>query len=174
MSKQQQQPQTHEFYLNRAIEIAQENIRDGGRPFGSVLVLDNNIIAQGVNTMHVNGDPTAHAELNAIRDVGIKQGVSVLPNCVVYASGQPCPMCLSLMYLVGIKEVYYANSNQDGEPYSLSTASILHQLSKPLPDQSININHIPLPNSLYENWFNNKQQHNNNYSSKKEYYRLYV
>jgi len=153
----------HEIFLKRAIEIANLNIDNGGRPFGCVVVNnhDGEIIIETVNTMHINNDPTAHAELNAIREIGIgKKGtmMEIFTNCTIYASGQPCPMCLSAMHLVKVPNVYYVNSNQDGEPFKLSTASILDQLSKPLSQQSINIYHLPISNSLYEKWFNKQQQ----------------
>ncbi|MGP3590806.1 nucleoside deaminase [Vagococcus sp. WN89Y] len=144
----------HDKYLQRAITLAAKNVEHGGRPFGAVVVRGDVIIAEAVNTLHTDGDPTAHAELNAIRDIAERFGNASLRECVVYASGQPCPMCLSAMYLTGVQAVYFANSNEDGEPYGLSTAAIYHQLQKPLAQQSLAIHHRPQAEGkpLYIQW----------------------
>ena len=88
----------HDRYLQRALVLAKQNIADGGRPFGAVLVRNDEIVAESVNTFHLSGDPTAHAELNAVRDLAARLGSAVLRECVIYASGQPCPM-LSLIHI---------------------------------------------------------------------------
>ncbi|EWD53784.1 adenosine deaminase [Klebsiella pneumoniae UCI 26] len=82
----------HDHYLQRALVLAKQNIADGGRPFGAVLVRNDEIVAESVNTFHLSGDPTAHAELNAVRDLAARLGSAVLRECVIYASGQPCPL----------------------------------------------------------------------------------
>lgn len=144
----------HDNYLQHAIALATANVENGGRPFGALIVCRGDIVARAVNTLHQNGDPTAHAELNAIRDVSQRLGSQVLSECIIYASGQPCPMCLSAIYLTGIREVYFANSNRDGETFRLSTAAIYHQLSQPLETQSLPIHHSPQPEglALYQRW----------------------
>src|SRR5690606_30266015 len=75
--------------------------------FGSVVVKDGEIVGEGWNQVRHTHDPSAHAEMLAIRDAAQRLGTPVLDGCVVYASGQPCPMCLSLVYLAGIRRVYY-------------------------------------------------------------------
>ncbi|WP_434639454.1 nucleoside deaminase [Klebsiella sp. I138] len=149
----------HDIYLQHAIALAKTNVENGGRPFGAVVVHNGDIVARAVNTLHQNGDPTAHAELNAIRDVALRLGSRVLNECIIYASGQPCPMCLSAIYLTGIREVYFANSNRDGEPFRLSTAAIYYQLSQPLETQSLAIHHSPQPEglALYQLWADKQQ-----------------
>jgi guanine deaminase len=107
---------TTERFLCDAIDLARDNIRKGDRPFGAVLVKDGAAIATGINETHTTQDPTAHAELQAIRAASRALGSPRLDGCVIYASGQPCPMCLSAMYLTGIREVTYAYSSEDGEP----------------------------------------------------------
>ncbi|EIM26797.1 cytosine/adenosine deaminase [Microvirga lotononidis] len=101
-------------------------------------------------------DPTTHAELQAIRAASRALGSPRLDGCVIYASGHPCPMCLSAMYLTGIREVTYAYSNEDGEPYGLSTAAIYAELAKPLAEQSLKATHLPLragaEGDLYQMW----------------------
>jgi guanine deaminase len=146
---------TAERFLCEAIDLARENVRNGGRPFGAVLVKDGAVIASGVNEIHMTHDPTTHAELQAIRAASRALGSPRLDGCVVYASGHPCPMCLSAMYLTGICEVTYAYSNEDGEPYGLSTATIYAELSKPLDRQSLRIVYVPVrpeEGDLYEMW----------------------
>ena len=133
-----------EQFLQQAIDLALANVRDaGGRPFGAVVVKDGEVIATGVNEIGVTGDPTAHAELSAIRQAAAALGSPRLDGCIVYASGQPCPMCLSAMYLTGVSAVRFAYSNADGEPFGISTASVYAELAKPMEDQALDIGHQP-------------------------------
>lgn len=145
---------SHEDFLALAIRLARENVERGGRPFGAVLVKDGEVVATGVNEMLVTHDPSAHAEMLAIRAAATKQQSPRLDGCVMYASGNPCPMCLSLMHMVGIAEVYFAYSNEQGEPFNLSTARIYAEMAKPYAEQSIRIVHIPVHEGdhLYEAW----------------------
>lgn len=135
---------SNEQFLQQAIDLALANVRHaGGRPFGAVVVKDGEVIATGVNEIGATGDPTAHAELSAIRQAAQVLGSPRLDGCIVYASGQPCPMCLSAMYLTGVSAVRFAYSNEDGEPFGLSTASVYAELAKPLEDQTLEIRHQP-------------------------------
>lgn len=143
-------------FLCEAIELARANIGKGGRPFGAVLVRDGEVVTKAVNEIHVTGDPTSHAEMNAIRAASRKIGASALKGCVVYASGHPCPMCLAAMRLAGIGKVFYAYSNEDGAPFGLSTAAIYEDLAKPFAQQSMTIRHVPVrrdgQSDLYAAW----------------------
>ncbi|MEZ0168540.1 nucleoside deaminase [Microvirga sp. TS319] len=144
-----------ERFLCEAVELARENVRKGGRPFGAVLVKDGAVIATGVNEIIATHDPTAHAELQAIRAASRLLGSPRLDGCVVYASGQPCPMCLAAMHLTGIREVTFAYSNEDGEPYGLSTAAVYAELGKPPSQQSVKIAYLPVRpggDDLYAMW----------------------
>ncbi len=118
------------IFLNKAVELAKDNIEQGGRPFGAIVVKDNQVVAQAVNTMLKDCDPTAHAEMSALRLAGQALQSASLEGCVVYASGEPCPMCQAAMYMAGIREVYYVFSNSDAEPYQLSTATIAEEMRK--------------------------------------------
>ncbi|MCZ3003893.1 nucleoside deaminase, partial [Acinetobacter baumannii] len=89
--------------------------------FGAVLTLNGEVLVEAVNEIHLTQDPTAHAELLAIRAASQRVGAR-LEGCVIYASGQPCPMCLSAMYLCGVARVVFAASNAMAEPFGLSTA----------------------------------------------------
>ena len=132
-------------FLNMAIELARANIAAGGRPFGAVLVRDGQVLATGVNEILTSHDPTAHAELMAVRAASRKLGSPDLSGCAVCASGHPCPMCMAAMRLAGIREVAYAYSNDDGAPYGLSTAAVYADLAKPFEEQSMRIRHVPVP-----------------------------
>ena len=143
-------------FLYEAIELARANIDQGGRPFGAVVVKDGSVIATGVNEIHTTNDPTAHAEMTAIRAASRKLGSPDLSGCTVYASGHPCPMCMAAMRLCGVTRVAYAYSNDDGAPFGLSTAAIYEDLARPFAEQSMAISHIPLQLErgmhLYEQW----------------------
>lgn len=142
-------------FLCEAIELARENVRKGGRPFGAVLVKDGKVIATGVNEILETGDPTTHAELQAIRVASKVLGSPCLDGCAIYASGHPCPMCLSAMHLTGIREVAFAYSNEEGERYGLSTAKIYAEMAKPLAEQSLKAVHMPVRiegGDPYEMW----------------------
>ncbi|MDS1141195.1 nucleoside deaminase [Pusillimonas sp. SM2304] len=142
--------------LSQAIALAYANIRQGGRPFGALVVKDGEIIAQGVNEVVQTNDPTAHAELMAIRAASKQLGSASLAGCSVFASGHPCPMCMGAMRLAGVKAVTYAYSNEDGDPFGLSTAEIYADLAKPLSQQSMTIRHVPTrlagQPDLYAHW----------------------
>ncbi len=109
-------------FIQQAISLATKNVKVGGRPFGAVIVKNGQVIAHAVNQITATNDPTAHAELLALREAGKVLGRAKLDDCVVYASGQPCPMCLAAMRMAGISQIFYAYSNDDAQPYGLSTA----------------------------------------------------
>ena len=93
------------------------------------------------------------AEMLAIRGASQQLGAR-LDGCVIYASGQPCPMCLGAMYLCGVSRVVYAATNQQAEPFGLSTAAIYQQMALPLSDQQLPVRHLPQPamTAIYQNW----------------------
>lgn len=145
-----------EACLREAIALAYANAEAGGRPFGAVIVRDGRIVASGVNEIVRTGDPTSHAELNAIRLASQALGSPDLGGCAVFASGHPCPMCMAAMRLAGIAAVTYAYTNEDGAPHGLSTAAVYDDLAKPFAEQSMAIRHLPVRLSgrpdLYADW----------------------
>lgn len=148
---------TDTSFLQEAIDLAKDNLAAKGRPFGAIVVRDGAIIARGVNRMDADKDPTAHAELLALRAAGAATGSTRLDGCTVYASGQPCPMCLAAMRLAGVTRVVFAYSNENGAPYGLSTAQVTQDLSVPLSQQSwAEITHLPPEDSndpvIYKTW----------------------
>lgn len=143
-------------FLGQALELAYANVDMGGRPFGALIVKDGRIVARAVNEIIKTNDPTAHAELLAIRAASQRLGTASLAGCAVFASGQPCPMCMAAMRLAGIESITYAYSNEDGAPFGLSTAEIQADLAKPPGEQSMQIRHAPLRlegrTDLYAHW----------------------
>lgn len=143
-------------FLCEAIELAQANMEQGGRPFGAVIVRDGEVVATGVNETVATHDPTAHAEMAALRAASRKLASPSLAGCAAYASGHRCPMCMAAMRLSGVSEVYYAYSNDDGAPFGLSTAAIYADLAKPFAEQSMKIAYVPVRlesgPDLYAEW----------------------
>lgn len=121
-----------------------------------MVVRDGVIVATGVNSILATGDPTAHAEMGAIRAASRALGSPNLGGCTVFASGHPCPMCLAAMRLSGVSAIVYAYSNEDGAPYGLSTAAIYADLAKPFAEQVMTIRHMPVATNgephLYAEW----------------------
>ncbi|MFP3862747.1 nucleoside deaminase [Pseudomonas capeferrum] len=124
-------------YMREALDLARANIKAGGRPFGAVLVYQGRVVTRAVNEIHSSQDPTAHAELLAIRKAAHALGQARLDGAEIYASGHPCPMCLAAMHLCGIERAWFAYGNDEGEPYGLSTAAVYAQMTRPPQQQSL-------------------------------------
>jgi guanine deaminase len=148
-------------YLVEAVELARENIPVRGRPFGAVVVKNGEVIARARNEFHLSGDMTDHAELVAIRTAARTHGADSLKGAAVYASGQPCPMCMAAMRLTGVKHVAFAYSSEEGLPFNLSTTGVYEDLCKPFSEQSMDIRHISVNEkpgeTLYEQWAKTQQ-----------------
>ncbi|SFI95297.1 tRNA(Arg) A34 adenosine deaminase TadA [Phyllobacterium sp. CL33Tsu] len=147
-------------FLEEAIALALDNAKSGGRPFGAVVVKDGKVIARGVNRIQADNDPTAHAELLALRAAGLALQSPRLDGCSVYASGQPCPMCLAAMRMAGIGDIKFAYSNEQAEPFGLSTAVIAKELAKPIDQQAgLSYAHSPVGDGkLYQVWQDNQKR----------------
>ena len=144
----------HLAFMREALALARANVEAGGRPFGAVLVRDGEVLARAANGIHLDHDPTAHAELLAMREAGRALGSPRLDGCVIYASGHPCPMCLAAMHLSGVAAAYYAYSNEDGASYGLSTAAVYAQMALPPYEQSLPVRPArpPEEDGLYAQW----------------------
>ena len=140
-------------HLQRAVALAQDNVARGGRPFGAVLVKHGEVLVEAVNQIHLDQDPTAHAEMLAIRRASEQLGPR-LEGCVIYSSGQPCPMCLGAMYMCGVSRVVFVASNEMAAPFGLSTAAIYQQMGLALSAQPLPVEHLPVPamQTLYRQW----------------------
>lgn len=151
-------------FLDEAVALARDNVFQGGRPFGAVIVKDGKVIARGVNRIQADCDPTAHAELQALRAAGKALRSPRLEGCSVYASGQPCPMCLAAIRMSGISDVTFAYSNEQAEPFGLSTAAIAAELAKPFGQQEgLSMKHrareVPDEANLYQIWLDHAATH---------------
>ena len=104
-----------EEFMRKAIALSIENVKNGGGPFGAVIVRDNEIVATGVNRVTANCDPTAHAEVSAIREAAGKLGTFDLSGCEIYTSCEPCPMCLGAIYWAHLDKMYYGNTKSDAK-----------------------------------------------------------
>jgi guanine deaminase len=118
-------------FLERAIALAIQNVREGGGPFGTVIVKEGAVIAEGVNRVTASADPTAHAEIVAIRDACKKLGDFQLTGCVLYSSCEPCPMCLGAIYWARAERVYYGASAADAAAAEFDDAFIFREFAKP-------------------------------------------
>lgn len=114
--------------LIRAIEIAGNGINEGGGPFGAVISKDGKIISQAFNKVVLTSDPTAHAEILAIRQASHVLKSHDLSDCVLYSSCEPCPMCLGAIYWAGIKKVFYASDRHDAEEAGFSDKLIYEEI----------------------------------------------
>lgn len=133
-------------FMRRAVELSVQNVRAGGEPFGAVLVKDNKVVAEGVNTLHETYDISGHAELVAIRKVQAELQTHDLSGYIMYASGEPCPMCLTSMYMSGITEGYYCASIEETAEYSgLGTSvSMYEDLKQDREDRIVQMKQMPL------------------------------
>ena len=116
------------IFLLRAIEIASAGISEGGGPFGAVIVKDGKIIAEAFNRVVLNSDPTAHAEILAIRLASYVLKTHELNECILYTSCEPCPMCLGAIYWSGIKKVLYSCDRIDAEAAGFSDSLIYNEI----------------------------------------------
>lgn len=119
----------HEKFMRRAIELSIENVTErGGGPFGCVIVKNDTIVAEGYNKVTANNDPTAHAEVTAIRNACEKLGTFQLDDCIIYTSCEPCPMCLGAIYWARPKAVYYANTKKDAAEINFDDDFIYNEI----------------------------------------------
>lgn len=130
----------HEKFMKMAIQLSERNVLESlGGPFGAVIVKDGKVIAKSANKVTTTNDPTAHAEVSAIRLACKKLKTFDLTGCVVYTSCEPCPMCLSAVYWAKIDRIYYANTKQDAEDIGFSDKFIYDELDKPMDKRQLPI-----------------------------------
>jgi guanine deaminase len=136
-------------FMARAIELSIKNVRSGhGGPFGAVIVKDGSIIAEGVNQVTSNHDPTAHAEVLAIREACQKLGAFDLKDCEIYASGEPCPMCLGAIYWARLARIYYGNAAADAARIGFDDSWIYREIAQPHAERAIRMIQIMRKDAL--------------------------
>lgn len=142
-------------FLARAIELARQGSESGeGGPFGAVIVRDGRIIAEGWNRVVASRDPTAHAEIGAIRSACVGLGHFHLPGCTLYASSEPCPMCLSAAYWAHIERIVFANSRAEAAAIGFCDDELYCELNRHFSARSIVMEHRPIAGALepLEHW----------------------
>lgn len=118
-----------EKIMRKAIELSIENVKNGGGPFGAVIVKNGEIISTGVNRVTATHDPTAHAEVSAIRDACNTLKTFDLSGCEIYTSCEPCPMCLGAIYWAHIDKIYYGNNKTDAARIGFDDSFIYDELA---------------------------------------------
>ncbi len=122
-----------EELMRKAIELSINNVKNGGGPFGAVIAKDGEVIAEGVNRVTTSCDPTAHAEVCAIRAACAKLGTFNLSGYEIYTSCEPCPMCLGAIYWARLDKMYYGNNKTDAKNIGFDDSFIYDELElKPL------------------------------------------
>jgi tRNA(Arg) A34 adenosine deaminase TadA len=125
-------------FMREAISLSQKGMRDNeGGPFGAIIVRNGEIVGRGNNKVTKNNDPTAHAEVNAIRDACENLGTFQLSDCELYTSCEPCPMCLGAIYWARLKKVYYACTREDAAKIGFDDDFIYQEIEKPLAERKI-------------------------------------
>ena len=129
-------------FMREAIRLASDSVRRGGGPFGAVVVKDGKVVAGSANRVTIDLDPTAHAEVNAIREASRRLGTYDLSGCSIYTSCEPCPMCLGAIYWAHIDRVYYGNTRKDARAVDFADDFIYDELDRPMDERTVPI--IPL------------------------------
>ncbi len=123
---------SHEKWLKKTLKMAMDNVNRGGGPFAALVVQNNEVIGTGTNPIEVNHDPSAHAELDAIREACTALASTDLSSAILYASGEPCPMCLGAAYWTKVSAIYYACSKDE----ALNDTGFSNPLSTFFSDQN--------------------------------------
>lgn len=125
------------FFIREAIRLSVENVNNGGGPFGAVIVKEEKIIATGVNRVTDHNDPTAHAEVNAIRNACKVLNTYDLSGCDIYSSCEPCPMCLGAIYWAHLSKLVFANTKKDARDIKFDDSFIYDEIALPIEKRSL-------------------------------------
>jgi tRNA(Arg) A34 adenosine deaminase TadA len=139
----------HKTFMRKAIGLSISNIDNNGGPFGAVIVKDGEIIATGVNRVTSNCDPTAHAEVMAIRAAAQNLKNYNLSGCTIYTSCEPCPMCLSAIYWARIDKIFYGNTKTDAKNIGFDDSFIYDEIELPIDERKISTEQL-LPNEAIQ------------------------
>lgn len=119
----------NEDFMRQAIALSIENVKNGGGPFAAVIVKDGEVVAKSANRVTANNDPTAHAEVSAIREASKKLGTFDLSGCEIYTSCEPCPMCLGAIYWAHLDKMYYGNDKHDAKRIGFDDSFIYDEIA---------------------------------------------
>jgi tRNA(Arg) A34 adenosine deaminase TadA len=144
----------HIIFMQQAISLAKQNIQQGGGPFGAVIVKNNQVISTGANCVTTSNDPTAHAEITAIREACTKLNSFSLEDCTLYSSCEPCPMCLSAIYWAKIKTLYFGATHEDADKAGFRDNFLYKELSLPIHKRSLETHQIQHSEALapFKEW----------------------
>lgn len=123
--------------MRLAIRMSVENVKRGGGPFAALIVRDGELVSSGINSVAEDNDPTAHAEINAIRSATRKLRRFKLNDCILFTTCEPCPMCLGAIYWAGIPRLYYGNSREDASKYGFDDSFIYDQIDMTLDKRQV-------------------------------------
>tara|TARA_R110000868_G_scaffold36445_2_gene129347 strand:- start:3 stop:479 length:477 start_codon:yes stop_codon:yes gene_type:complete len=144
-----------DYFMNRAIALAEEGMKaNAGGPFGAVIVKDDQIIAEGYNKVTSTNDPTAHAEVIAIREACKKLNTFQLTDCVIYTSCEPCPMCLGAIYWTRPKMVFFGCNREDAAAINFDDQFIYDEIEKNIEGRQIKFVQLSRKNALevFKQW----------------------
>jgi len=150
----------NKIFMQRAIDLSVENVRNGGGPFGAVIVKDGQIIAEGTNRVTADHDPTAHAEVSAIRRAAKKLHTFDLSGCEIYTSCEPCPMCLSAIYWAHLDKIYFGNTKSDAKDIGFDDSFIYDELALNPAERKIAMERL-MPEAAiraFEDWENTEDK----------------
>jgi tRNA(Arg) A34 adenosine deaminase TadA len=133
------------YFMRRAVELANESIAGGGGPFGAVIVRDGEIVAEGANAVSRECDPTAHAEMIAIRRAARRLGRFDLSGCEIYTSCEPCPMCLGAIYWARLDRGYYAADRRDAAGAGFDDSFVYEQIDLSPAERSVPMERLADP-----------------------------
>jgi len=142
-------------FLEQAIELSRKGMLDGyGGPFGCIIVKGDEVVGEGFNKVTSSNDPTAHAEVVAIRDACEKLGTYQLTGCEIYTSCEPCPMCLGAIYWARPEKVFYANTKDDAAAIDFDDDFIYDEINTSMEERKILFHHCPHPlaKEVFEQW----------------------
>jgi guanine deaminase len=140
--------------MARAIELARASVAKGGGPFGAVIVKDGKVIAEASNRVVLDSDPTAHAEVGAIRAAAASLGTHVLEGCEVYSSCEPCPMCLGALFWSRVDRIHFGATRVDAAQAGFDDEALYQELKCDLGDRSLPIAQIDRDDALlaFSDW----------------------
>lgn len=150
-----------EGFMHEAILLSQQAIdKNEGGPFGCVIVKGDEIVGRGSNKVTTSNDPTAHAEVVAIRDACKNLGTFQLDDCEVYTSCEPCPMCLGAIYWARPKAIYYANNRNDAANAGFDDSMIYDEINCPIDDRKISMKQLSgeEANKVFKSWINKQDK----------------
>jgi guanine deaminase len=151
---------TSQEWMRQVIDLAVQNVQSGGGPFAALVVKDGRAIATGANCVTRSNDPTAHAEVIAIRNACRELGTFQLSGCEIYTSCEPCPMCLGAIYWARPERFYFASGREDAASYGFDDSFIYNELDRPHEERTISGRQLLREEGLvpFEQWMQNPKK----------------